>query len=157
MGVERLQLCVRFCNVCGLFPFRMILDPISGRFKRFKGHWRHPANWWFLLLVIIHLILLCFCVYFILFLGDKSSETIPVALAVVLILFFLNLGAYISIPRFILLHLRHLKTAVEIFDRIDRVLDKISHAPCTSRRQTLIAIGWSISVVGLHAKKILKM
>ena len=113
MGVERLQLCVRFCNVCGLFPFRMILDPISGRFKRFDHHWRHPANWWFILNIICYLMFFSLGAYYMVF-SLVANETIfiPVVLAVVLILYAFNVLALNSIPRLLLFRLRHLETAV---------------------------------------------
>ena len=52
MGVERLQLLVRFCNLIGLFPFRMILNEQTNQFHRFDRHWRHPSNWWFTFLCV---------------------------------------------------------------------------------------------------------
>ena len=150
MGVERLQLCVRFCNGCGLFPSRMILDPISGRFKRFEGHWRHPANWWLVFLLICYLIFFSLGLYFMVFtLVANETNSIPIVLAVVLILYSFNVLTFNSIPRLLLFRLRHLETAVEILDRIDRVLEKMPHAPCTTRQRTLIVMIWNIFAVNL--------
>ena len=78
-----------------------------------------------------------------------ANETIfiPVVLAVVLILYAFNVFALNSIPRLLLFRLRHLETAVEILDRIDRVLEKMPHAPCTTRQRTIIVIVWSLLLV----------
>ena len=51
MGVEELHLFVRFCNVTGLFPFRMVLDQSTRKFKRLKGQYS-LVNWWFIFLSI---------------------------------------------------------------------------------------------------------
>ena len=154
MGVERLQLFVRFCNVCGLLPFRMILDPVSGRFKRFDSHWRHPANWWFLLQLIPYPILLSIAVYyaFTVFMTDKT-ESMTAVLSVAVMLYGFNVFALNSIHRLTLFRLRQLETAIEILDRVDRVLDKMIRIPCTNRRRTLITIGYCLFGVGPIFKK----
>jgi hypothetical protein len=145
MGVERLQLFMRFCNVCGLLPFRMVLDPVSHRFKRFDSHWRHPANWWFLLQLIPYPILLSIAVYyaFTVFMTDKT-ESMTAVLSVAVMLYGFNVFALNSIHRLTLFRLRQLETAIEILDRVDRVLDKMIRIPCTNRRRTLIFIGFCL-------------
>ena len=67
MGVERLKMLFHACNVSGLLPFRMVLDAQTKRFKRFEGHWRHPNNWWFLILLISQM-------FFIIFIGFVSWD-----------------------------------------------------------------------------------
>ena len=63
MGIERLELCVRFCNIAGLFPFRMVLNRFNGKFLRFESHWRHPANWWLILSITVHFVQGSFIIY----------------------------------------------------------------------------------------------
>ena len=63
MGVERLQLFVRFCNISGLFPFRMVLNEVTGKFKRFDCHWRHFANLWFIFVLLAQLAFTVLMIY----------------------------------------------------------------------------------------------
>ena len=141
MGVAKLQLFVRFCNVVGLFPFRMVLDNETKEFKRFDSHWRHPSNWWFTLLFvgfILFLLAFNYVQY-----KKMSQDVIPFLTKVEIVaifLYFININILNSIPRLFLLHFRHLKTAFECLHRIDRVLNRMSHAPCTTRQRTLFGV-----------------
>ena len=141
-GIERLQLFVRFCNFCGLIPFRMVFDDETKQFKRFEGHWRHPANWWFALLLVGHILSINLLVYF----NWKQFYTVDSSLVAsltfvhlfALALYSTNFIVLISLPRFFLIRSRNLETALETLDRIDSWMNKVPRAPCTTRRRTLI-------------------
>ena len=153
MGVEELHLFVRFCNVTGLFPFRMVLDELTGRFKRFDGNWRHASNYWFILLLIsqvFNIILVIYVTRYMLTYGNIQTESHVLALAI-----GLNIANYlisILIPRLLLFRLRHLETALQHLVRIDRVLARIIPLPnkCRSQRRTIIGFFVTfLYVVGL--------
>ena len=42
-----------FCQILGLLPFRMQIDPQTNRLKRFPFSFRRPPIWWFIFLKIL--------------------------------------------------------------------------------------------------------
>lgn len=149
MGVERLQLCIRFCNVCGLLPFRMVLDEQTKQFKRFDGHWRHPANWWFAFLSICYIL---FVTVFALFLWTElfaeENDSLTAVHKIALAMYFSNFLAMISVPRLFLLRFRHFERSIEILHHIDHLLDKMPQPSCHIRLFTIIGISVFLLVVG---------
>ena len=149
MGVERLQMLFHICNVSGLLPFRMVLEAQTKRFKRFEGHWRHPNNWWFLILLILQMIFIVFSSFAswsIFFVKLASTST------VILVIFVFLSSSYIIwllSLRLFLFRFRHLETALKTFHDIDRLLIKIDHVSCHTRRRTIIGITLSLLWVGL--------
>jgi len=156
MGVERLQLLIRCCNVSGLLPFRMVLNNRTKQFERFDNHWRHPANWWFALLLIAHIFLTVVHIYISLIdLTDEKSEPIT-TFQVVLILFNGHFIVLFSIPRLFLLQVRHLETAFDILHRIDRRMP--GNISPTSSADTVLRrsyIGIAITLIGVIGKHLL--
>jgi hypothetical protein len=152
MGIERLQPFVRFCNVCGLIPFRMVLDEVK-RFKRFEGHWRHPGNWWFTLLLVGYILSLILLVYINLKKVSTDDASLVASLKFVHLfafaLYFTNFIIICSLPRLFLLRFRNLENALEIVLRIDGGLNKLglSHATCTTQRRTVIGVSLICSLV----------
>ena len=149
MGTERLLLFVRFCNVCGFFPSRMLLDDETKRFKRFDSHWRHPANWWFSFLLICQIVFSCTFLYVIwLALMAYEQQSLTIVQAAVFMLYQSNAQIMCTIPRlFILLRFRNIEEVLNSFTRMDRTLSKIKGSSCTTRRRTVIGIGISFIVV----------
>lgn len=139
MGVERLQHLFRICNLLGLLPFRMVLDAQTKGFKRFESHWRHPNNWWFIILLIGQI---CFLTIISLSFWSLIAQKLESLSLVMLMIFTLLSSSYfiwlVSV-RLFLFRFRHLETALEIFHGIDRLLNKIHHATCNNtQRRTII-------------------
>ncbi len=126
MGLGRLRLFFRFRNVSGLFPFRVVLDECTGKFKRFDGHWCHPANWWFILILLGHLYLLILLIFVIQSMITGHAQSVPTTYLVALSLFSISFFILITIPRLFLVRLRNLDLSLEMIQQIDRILDKIS-------------------------------
>lgn len=144
-----MQLLVRFCNVCGLAPVRMVCDRLTGNFKRFDRHWRHPVNWWFTFLLTGYL---GFFILFSSFLGPTYFKEIGQLLTkveIVASLFYIvNLSFITLIPRLIVIHFLHLETAFECLNRVDRILNKMpKFTPCTTRQRTLFGLSITICAV----------
>ena len=148
MGVEELQLFFQFSNISGLFPFRMVLDQSTGRFKCFEGHWYHLVNWWFIFLLIGQIFYVIVFLYMngtMIFIDDRL---LPVVYLVAFSSYLLGLLISTIIPRFFLIHFRHLESAFIIFQRIDNQL--IPHRPATTQRRTFIAIFLTLLTVNLN-------
>ena len=136
MAIERLQLFVRFGNISGLLPFRMVVDVETGKFKRFNFSWYHPANWWFIFLLIIQstLTILNFHVTW----TVNSNEFMYTLSSGIDTLSFTIL---MWTPRLLLFHLRKMWMVFDSLGRIDRHLDKYNQInQCSIRRQTIIGI-----------------
>ena len=152
MGVERLQLLVRFCNLIGLFPFRMILNEQTNQFHRFDRHWRHPSNWWFVFIFMAQTFLTLQVVYMVVLPHSNSNNEPNKTNFVYQMIFFAFILTHMILswcPRIILFRLRLLESAVENLHRIDRTLSKISLIkPCdTTRRRTLVGISITFLLV----------
>lgn len=148
MGIERLQLLSRWCNVCGLFPFRMISDEGTGELKRFDGSWRHPANWWFILLLIGHVYFAVIWIYFSwLHLTTYESQSLTTVHLVVLMLFFAIVLTLLSIPILFIFFYRHLETAIEILNHFDHKFSKIHCGFCSDRMRMYVGIVITIIAV----------
>ena len=157
MGLESLRLFMLFCNVTGLFPFRLVADEQTGRFKRLVGHWRHPANWWFTLLLIgqVYFIILDVSCTAIVngkrFLDGHQSFSVVFVLTIVLEL--ASFLIMVLIPRLFLFRIRHLESALEHLIRIDRILTRFipaRHLSCSNRQRTLAGI----SIIFLYTASI---
>lgn len=149
MSLQNLQLLFRFCNVSGLFPVRLELDEQTGRFKRFVSHWRHPANWWFILLLIgqVYSIIMFTYVTWIIKI-DSHHQSHSVVLVLAIGLNFANYLISILIPRLFLFRIRCLEAALENLARIDHILIRISNnlqVSCTNRQRTIA--GFFISLI----------
>lgn len=53
--LKQLGTLVRFCQLTGLIPFTMELDPKTGQFLRFAFSWRHYVTWYCLGLFLLQL------------------------------------------------------------------------------------------------------
>ena len=141
MGIERLQLFARISNVCGLFPFRMIVDEGMGEFKRFDASWRHPTNWWFLLLLIGHVYFAVVWIYFSwLRLTIDESQSLTTVHLLVFMLFFAIVLILLSIPLLFIIFSRHLETSIDILNRFDHKLSKTHRSYCSDRRRMNVGI-----------------
>lgn len=150
MGIERLELCVRFCNIAGLFPFRMVLNRFNGKFLRFESHWRHPANWWLILSITVHFLQGSFIIYLgLLNLFYNLIRALPTAALVAYVFDLLNFVLFGFITRLLLLRFRHLEKAFNQLKKIDRLFfDKFCYSfSCKTRRRTLIGIVSSVIYV----------
>ena len=138
MEVGRLQLFVRFCNISGLFPFRMVLDEASGKFKHFDRHWRHPANFWFIILFMTQ------CTYSVL----DMLVNVPFFLVSDSLIYKLGLTLDISsaivmtwFSRHLLFQFRKFEMAFDSLVRFDEMLAKFRHCGASDiRRRTIIGI-----------------
>lgn len=150
MGIERLQLFCRISNVCGLFPFRMIVEEGTGEFKCFNSSWRHPAIWWFLFLLIGHIYFSVIWIYYSwLHLTIDESQSLTKVRLVVLMLFFAIVLILLSIPLLFIFLYRHLETAIDILNRFDRKLCNTHCGFCSDRRRMYIGIAVTVISVFL--------
>ena len=83
-GLEKLRPFVWLCQLCGFFPYRMELDPVTKRFKRFTFSFWHPVTFWFIFVILVQM-----SIYFILIsnkeIRDNISSTFSKATSVELL------------------------------------------------------------------------
>lgn len=154
MGVERLRSLFRICNVSGLLPFRMVFDAQTKRFKRFERGWCwfHPLNWWFLMLFSGQGMFYISSGYvsWTLFEEIRSKSTVYFTIVIFSILNYILMCLSL---RLFLFRFRHLETALEILDKIDRLTNKIIHqVRCHSQRHTIFGIAASLITVICNTK-----
>jgi hypothetical protein len=151
MGVEELQLFFRFANASGLFPFRLIFDQSTGKFKRFEGHWHHFANWWFVVVLTGHVFYVTVFLYMnCTMIIEDSNLSLPVFYLVTFSLFLLCQLLFTITPRLFLICFRHLETALLNLQLIDKELGRMSSHVTrsnSSQRRTLIGIFLTILMV----------
>jgi hypothetical protein len=150
MGVKNLRILFCFCNVAGLLPFRMVTNGETNGFKRFDRHWRHPANWWFLILFFVHVAYIIRTSYeqIYQFISENKLATIY---KVVYTLSIFNYTLLVTVPRFFLVNFKHLETALEILNDIDRLtMVTPIHFPCKTMQRTIIGIFASLFWVNVE-------
>ena len=54
-GLEKLRPFISFCQLCGFFPYRMEVDPVTKRFKRFTFSIYHPVTFWYFFVNLIQI------------------------------------------------------------------------------------------------------
>ena len=54
-GLEKISPFVSFCQLCGFFPYRMEVDPVTKRFKRFTFSIYHPVTFWYFFVNLIQI------------------------------------------------------------------------------------------------------
>jgi hypothetical protein len=141
MGAEEgLRLLFYFCNVSGLLPFRMIFDAQTKRFKQFESHWRHPANWWFLTILIGQFLFFYNFINYAKLVILKENESKSTVFMFIFICGVVNYIVLCLSLRLILFRFRHLETALEIFNKIDRMLTKTCHPSCNVYQRTVIGL-----------------
>ena len=55
-GLEDLRPFIWLCQICGFFPYRMEVDAVTKRFKRFTFSYIHPITIWCFSLQLYHLV-----------------------------------------------------------------------------------------------------
>lgn len=64
-----------------------------------------------------------------------------------LMLYLFTNNSLLIIPRLVLIHFRHWDIAIECLDRIDRILNQMSHNSCTTRQRTIFGFCVMIGMV----------
>ena len=54
-GLEKIGPFVSFCQLCGFFPYRMVVHPVTKRFKRFTFSICHPVTFWYFFVNLIQI------------------------------------------------------------------------------------------------------
>ena len=137
MKVGRLQLFARFCNFAGLFPFRLVLDGETGKFKRFDCRWLHPASVWFAVVLIgqLSFTILIICVNLKFFMASNS-----LVYRVSMLMDVCNFLIVSWAPRLFLFHIRKVEKTIHSLIYFDRMLVKCHRRSSNIRRRIIIYI-----------------
>ncbi len=139
--MERLRWFMLMCNLTGVLPFRMIW--LNGRFRGFGFCWKHPAVWWFGLILFIQLAFLVILVTVVSeFKTDLNNAKISMTILLATTTFqFSTIVEFLS-PYLIFFHISKMKSIANTLQEVDRVLDRLPEATssCTVRFRTGIGI-----------------
>ena len=141
---------IRICQIIGLFPFRMELDPVTGQFVRFIFSWCHYVTWYFFALIFLQV-----GMGVIGFWGqkqfvssnlfDSSFQQLPTSVLVLVGVSVFTYFLLLIVVKIVVFRYTHLSKAIELFRKLDQLLPEMSYNKNTIRKRTLI--GCIITVI----------
>ena len=145
-GLERLRSLILWANVVGVLPFRMDLDPVTGKFRRFTFSWKGPFVYWSVIMLTIQTSL---TVYLQFQKGalDISSE-VPLTQKITMIVMQYDFVLLSFVPYLLLYRWKNLEAAVKYAHKFDRMIDDEANRPCKTKRRIVIGITLSAANVG---------
>jgi gustatory receptor len=120
---EQLGPFVSLCQASGMIPFTKEQDLNSKKFAKFTFSLRHPITCWFILLLVLQLIISVGLVY------SSTSQiksllidpNMPIMMAVVFGVNWLSIFSQFLISRWVVLHYRQLRRAVESIQEVEKL------------------------------------
>lgn len=125
---EELKPFVSLCQACGLIPYTMKNSASTIKFEKFTFSFRQFTTFWFSLISILQLVTIGEIVYFSMNrLVDLSSDSsVPLTVTVVFGVNWVSAMAQLLGSRWITLHYRQLRKAVEAIQEVEKLLgDKL--------------------------------
>ncbi|KAI9565951.1 hypothetical protein GHT06_009749 [Daphnia sinensis] len=109
---------------CGMIPYAIEHDPITGKFERFTFSFRSFFTWWFLLVLAYQICGLTMMGYLSSDIQEilSTDKTIPTTLNILSSISSSLFLAQLLPPRWVALHYRRLTNAVEAIQNVERLL-----------------------------------
>jgi gustatory receptor len=145
---EQLRPFVSLCQACGLIPYTIENNLNTNKFARFTFSFRHRTTWWFFLILILQLVVVIGIMYLALTrVDDLAEQNMPITISILFIIsWFIFLDQFFQ-SRWIMLHYRKLRKAVEAVLEVERLFGENMIAQYrTSAITTRIVMG-SILIV----------
>lgn len=143
-------------NVTGMFPYRMILNKKTNRFKKFTCGWSHPATWWFATVAVLQIVYTFLISFFQISLF--SDFNMSVVYLIIITFWQVSYNIVKLVPLLLLFHVQHLKTAFHAILKADRILQRIScKSSCSSRRRTVVGIIIALMMVRNWMKNVFEI
>lgn len=128
--ITKLRPFVLICQINGLVPFSMEMDPVTGRFLKFTFSYKKFVFWWYAFVAIFQVsVVLCFSLMssgINIKTGEESGlSTIVVALTLVTRALYM---IQVFLARIILLRYKHLRKAIALIREVEAYLiEEIPH------------------------------
>ncbi|XP_046636053.1 putative gustatory receptor 28b [Daphnia pulicaria] len=146
---EQLRPFVSLCQACGMMPFTIEQNLITNKFEKFTFSFRHLTTWWFfLVLFVLHPALFFVSGYIAkdappdLLLGKDMPITVNIMLLVTTMCFIVEL----LLSRWIILHYRQLRNAIEAVQEVEQLLGKKFISQHQSSVTTRFVIGFILII-----------
>ena len=146
--LKLLRPLVLFCNVTGLFPFHMEIDPLTKSFSRLSLSFRKVHFWWFISVAIMQATLFSYAIYSLLAGFDQIEKIFqgPI-MKIGLIVLAIALAVVIAAPRIFFFSYRRLQEACLLIKEVDDRLWLIDAVPCSTTRQMILFIMFTCTSV----------
>lgn len=152
---EKLGPFVGLCQACGMIPYTIKNDLDTKKFEKFIFSFKHFNTWWFLLILILQLLLLGAAPLFYKDLLHELSadRTVPITVSILTGTVSFSYLAQFLTTRWIILHYRQLRTAVEAVQEVERLFGDKFIAQHQSSVITRTVIGLILTVMSVILKK----
>jgi hypothetical protein len=120
---EQLGPFVSFCQACGMLPYTIKINLNTNKFEKFTFSLKHFNTWWFFFILVLQLLLLGAAPIFYadLFHELSADRTMPITVTLLSGTVTFSLLAQLLISRWIMLHYKQLRTAVEAVQEVERL------------------------------------
>lgn len=146
--LKLLRPLVSYCNLTGLFPFYMEIDPVSNSFKRFTLSFHKLHVWWFALVVILQAALSVYALYSIVNAFENLKETCSsVLMQISFITLVITIAVAFVAPKIFFFSYRRIEKACLLIKEVDDMLWLVDDVPSTTTLQIIIFIGLSSAFV----------
>lgn len=120
---EQLRPFVSLFQACGMIPFTMEDNLISNKFVRFTVSFRRFTVWWFITVFALQLLAVVYMARIAGSILDEMStdRNIPLTLTIMSGVTMFSYTAQLLLSRWIVLHYRKLRSAVEAVQEVERL------------------------------------
>ena len=145
-GLERLRSLILWANVVGVLPFRMELDSVTGKFRRFTFSWKDPFVYWPVLFFAIHTSLIIY--RHLMTAPFIFSTELPLTHLFTSIILYYDYDFISYVPYLLLYRWKNLEATVKYAHKFDRMIDDEANQPCKTKCRIVIGITLSATLVG---------
>ena len=147
---EKLRPFVSFCQACGMIPFTIEQNSITNKFTRFTFSFRRFTTWWFFLVLAMETLLMVVMGYFVFqTFYLLKGQNLPVTVIILLLVMGISYGIQIILSRWIILHYRQLRNAVEAIQEVEKLFGEKFISQHKSSVTTRFIIGFVLVVISV--------
>lgn len=154
---EQLRPFVSFCQACGMIPFTTEQNSITNKFTKFNFSFRHLTTWWFFLVMIMEIVVMGMMGYFSIIptFYLLKGRNLPITVIILLLVMPISYFAQLLLSRWIVLHYRQLRNAIEAIQEVEKLLGEKFISQHKSSVTTRFIIGFVLVVMSVgYLKKL---
>jgi uncharacterized membrane protein (Fun14 family) len=148
---EQLRPFVSFCQACGMIPFTIEQNQITNKFAKFTFSFRHRTTWWFFLVMAMETVVMGVVGYLSLTqsLDLLMVQNLPITVIILLLGISMSLVIQLLLSRWIVLHYRQLRNAIEAIQEVEKLLGYKFISQHKSSVTTRFIIGFVLVVISV--------
>jgi uncharacterized membrane protein (Fun14 family) len=148
---EQLSPFVSLCQACGMIPFTIEQNQITNKFEKFTFSFRHRTTWWFFLVMAMETVVMGVMGYvsFIQTFDMLNGQNLPITVIILLLGIAMSYFIQIILSRWIVLHYRQLRNAIEAIQEVEKLLGEKFISQHKSSVTARFIIGFVLVVISV--------